>query len=282
MTKLLKLILITAVISLNIQSGVQQCFAGEDNYDLNLKAFPNTFDYLKKTAVAPLDFNSSDWNKFGLIMLGAGICYTQDTKVRNFFQDNRTPELDGVSRFFMNFGEGEFTIPIAAVLYIYGDYHDDVKYKRAALLGVESMVVAAILTAGIKITLSRPLPNSALPYNTWYSSWDYSFEDLAFPSGHTSSAFAFATIISTEFSDDPAIPIISYTIASITALSMVEQDQHWASDILPGAALGYYTAKKIESLQPRKSSQGRREASNFIFFPMVSGDGVSLLCFYSF
>lgn len=283
MTKLLKLILVTAVCSLSLQAGAQKCFAGDgDDYNLNWKAFPTTFDYLKKSFLAPLDYDSSDWTKVGLVVLGAGVCYTQDTKIRNFFQDNRTPSNDSAAKFFMNFGDGVFTVPIAAGLYIYGDSYDDDRYKRAGLLGVETMAVTAILTSGIKIAIQRPLPSSGLPYNTWYSSWDYSIEDLAFPSGHTSSAFSFATILTSEFPDNTLLAVIAYTTASLTAISMVQEDQHWASDLLPGAALGYYTAKKIESLQPRKSSEGSREPSNFAFFPMVSGDGVSLLCYYSF
>lgn len=43
-------------------------------------------------------------------------------------------------------------------------------------------------------------------------------------------------------------------------------NEHWASDILPAAALGYYTGKKIESM----------------FFPVISGENISLLCYYSF
>ena len=283
MNKLLRLILIAVVVLFSLQSAPQQCFASDgDNYNLNWKIFPDTFGYLKTSFLSPLDFNASDWGKVGIIVAGAGICYTQDTKIRNYFQDNRTNAADTAGRFFMNFGDGVFTVPIAAGLYIYGDSYNDERYKRAGLLGVETMAVTAILTGCIKITLQRPLPSSGLPYNTWYSSWDYSFEDLAFPSGHTSSAFSFATILTTEFPDNTLLAVIAYTTASLTAVSMVQEDQHWASDILPGAALGYYTAKKIESMQPRKSAQGGREPSNFAFFPMVSGDGASLLCYYSF
>jgi len=53
---------------------------------------------------------------------------------------------------------------------------------------------------------------------------------------------------------------------------MLDVNQHWASDLLPGAALGYYTAKKIESMQTRKSTQAYRESSNFAFFPKFSGE----------
>jgi len=282
MAKLLKFILIAIAISLSIQYGAKKCFAYDnDNYDLNLQEIPKTYDYLKKTFISPLHFTPSDWNKVGLVALGAGICYTQDTSIRDYFQQNRTGNSDSAARFFMGFGNGSYTTAILVSLYVYGEFNDNDKFKRAGMLGAESMVVNAILTSSIKLTLQRPLPDSGLPYDTWYSKWN-SIDDLAFPSGHTSSAFACATIIATEFSDTPLIPVIAYTTASLTALSMLEANQHCASDILPGAALGYYTATKLESLQTRKSTQTYRESSNIAFFPMVSGECISLLCSYSF
>jgi membrane-associated phospholipid phosphatase len=282
MARLLKFLLIMTVLSLSMQCGAKKCFADDnDNYGLNLRQFPITYGYLKDTFIAPLQFIPSDWNKVGLVALGAGICYTQDTSIRNYFQKNRTGNSDDASRFFMHFGDGSFTAAILTSLYVYGEVNGDEKFKRAGMLGVESIVVNSILTSAVKLTLQRPLPDSGLPYDTWYPTWN-SINDLAFPSGHTSAAFAGATIIATEFSDTPLVPVIAYTTASLTALAMLDMDQHWASDLLPGAALGYYTAKKIESMQTRKSTQAYRKSSDFAFFPMVSGESVSILTFYSF
>jgi membrane-associated phospholipid phosphatase len=282
MAKLLKYILIAVAISLITQYGAKKCFADDgDNYDLNLKQFPITYNYLKETFLSPLHFTPSDWNKAALIGLGTGILYTQDTSIRNYSRQNRTEDTDNVARFFMNFGDGVYTAGILASFYVYGTLNEDDRYRRIGLLGAESIVVNAVLTSTVKVTLQRPLPASGLPYDAWYPKWS-SIDDLAFPSGHTSSAFACATIIATEFSDTPVIPVLAYTTASITALSMVDMDQHWASDLLPGAALGYYTAKKIESMQKRKSTQAYQGSSDFAFFPMISGESISFLCSYSF
>jgi membrane-associated phospholipid phosphatase len=181
----------------------------------------------------------------------------------------------------MHFGDGSFTAGILASLYLFGEINNDDRCKRAGMLGAESIVVNSILTGAIKLTLQRPLPNSGLSYDTWYPKWN-SINDLAFPSGHTSSAFACSAIIATEFSDMPLIPILAYTTASLTAISMLDMNEHWGSDILPGAALGYYTGKKIESMQKRKSTQTSRGSSDLVFFPMVSGESVSVLCYYGF
>ncbi len=281
--KPLKIILMTAMVALNVQFAAGKCYADDynDNYDLNLRQFPLTYDYLKSMFIAPFHFTATNWGKAGLIALGTGLLYTQDTTTRNFFQRNRSYQSDTAALFFIHFGDGSFTAAILSSLYIYGEFNDDDKYKRAGMLGAESVVVNTILTSAIKVTLQRPLPDSGLPYNDWHVSWT-NIDNQAFPSGHTSCAFATSVIVATEFSDIPLVPVIAYSVATLTALSMLNENEHWGSDVLPGAALGYYTGKEIESMQKRKITKANLGSSDLVFFPMVSGEGVSLLCIYSF
>ncbi len=275
-------VVLALAVTLSLQCCATYSFAdGNDNYDLNLQQFPITYNYLRSTAIAPFYFTRTDWSRVGIVALGAGILYTQDTHIRNYSQENRTAASDIVPRFFTHFGDGSYPIVILALLYLYGEFNDDETYQRAGMLCAETMIVNSIFTGAIKLTLQRPLPNTGLSYDTWYPG-PRSVEDLAFPSGHTSTAFAFSTIIATEFSDTPAIPVIAYTAASLTAISMVALDEHWASDLIPGAALGYYTAREIESLQKHTPALAYRKASYFAFFPMVSGNNVSVLCVYDF
>lgn len=276
MAKFPKHIFLIAVFLLNVQPGVKKCFAdNNNNYNLNLQLFSTTYCGLKTVFLSPLYFSRSDWNKAGIIALGTGVLYTQDTAIRDYFQQKRTADSDSGSFFFSHFGDGTFTVPILAAFYVYGAICNKSKYKRIGILGVESMMVTGIITGGIKLVLRRPLPDSGYSYDTWNSEWS-SFDGLAFPSGHTSSAFAFAAIIASEFSDIKLVPVLAYTVASLTAISRLNDNVHWASDILPGAALGYFTAKKIEAL-----SKGR-ESSNLTFLPLVSGDSISLFCSFGF
>jgi len=221
MAKLLKFILIAAAISLSVQYGAKICFAYDnDNYDLNLQQIPKTYGYLKNTLISPLHFTPSDWNKVGLVALGAGIFYTQDTSIRDYSQNNRTGNSDNAARFFMNFGDGTFTAAILTSLYVYGEFNDDDKYKRAGLLGAESIVVNAILTSSIKLTLQRPLPDSGLPYDTWGGKWN-SINDLAFPSGHTSQR------LPARQSSRPNSPILLLYLFSLTQLPLLPRFQCW-------------------------------------------------------
>ena len=68
----------------------------------------------------------------------------------------------------------------------------------------------------------------------------------SFPSGHTSNAFAAATLIDRNSGHAWGIP--AYVLATATAFSRVESRRHFPSDVLAGAALGVLSASVIDAL----------------------------------
>jgi len=72
----------------------------------------------------------------------------------------------------------------------------------------------------------------------------------SFPSGPTTAAFAFASIISAETSHwwpgaRWVIGPIFYGGAALTGVSRVYNQFHWASDVVTGAAIGTLTGIKV-------------------------------------
>ncbi|MCK9610750.1 MAG: phosphatase PAP2 family protein [Candidatus Cloacimonas sp.] len=47
------------------------------------------------------------------------------------------------------------------------------------------------------------------------------------------------------------VPPTVYTIAVLTSLSRLNDDQHWTSDVFAGAVIGYVTAKLVLKDTPR-------------------------------
>jgi membrane-associated phospholipid phosphatase len=101
------------------------------------------------------------------------------------------------------------------------------------------------LTAAILQQLThRYQPNQADPPDPRL--WNgpiASFEYRSFPTGHTTRAFALASLISSIYKDKIWIGILSYTIAAGVAWSRVYDNQHWPSDVFIGAALGFAVGK---------------------------------------
>lgn len=103
--------------------------------------------------------------------------------------------------------------------------------KRAARAGVLAIVIAASVANGpakLLVRRRRPRnePGSALidmPRST------------SFPSGHSASAFAFATATSREL---PILAPVLVVLASAVSYSRVHTGVHYPSDVTAGAVIG--------------------------------------------
>jgi membrane-associated phospholipid phosphatase len=76
--------------------------------------------------------------------------------------------------------------------------------------------------------------------------------DASFPSGHTTVAFAFASAL-TEETQSRWVPWVAYPAAAAVGWARIVQDQHWLSDVVAGAALGYWTGHQIDVRLQRRS-----------------------------
>ena len=73
-----------------------------------------------------------------------------------------------------------------------------------------------------------------------------------FPSGHSATAFFGATLLAKEYGEDyPIIAIAGYTLAGSTAFLRMANNEHWATDVLMGVAVGMGTAELATWLYPK-------------------------------
>ena len=68
--------------------------------------------------------------------------------------------------------------------------------------------------------------------------------DASFPSGHATNAFALASVVAAH-SDGWLIPTLAYSVASGVAASRMNDNAHWASDVVAGALIGASTGRFI-------------------------------------
>ena len=99
-------------------------------------------------------------------------------------------------------------------------------WPRLAASSLASYAVMAAFVNGIKYTASEIRPDGST-HNSW-------------PSGHTATAFAGATILHKEYglTRSPWYSIAGYTVASATGVMRVLNNRHWISDVLSGAGIG--------------------------------------------
>jgi membrane-associated phospholipid phosphatase len=220
---------------------------------------------------SPLRWDKLDWATTSIVAGVTGVFFVLDDEINAEIKDNRSSTTDAFFAVFEPFGNSALTIPAMIGFYMYGRFGENEKVERTALLASESFLVTSLFTGILKIGVGRVRPSiEGVTANTFHPPWT-SRAGNSFPSGHTSTAFAIATIVANEYENVPLLAPISYGIASLTALSRLNDKKHWASDVIFGAALGYFTSKTILKLHSNK--KGR----HFTIYPRVDRGGGGLI-----
>jgi membrane-associated phospholipid phosphatase len=229
--------------------------------------FKGIFSDAGYALTSPLRWDSSDWGTVSVVAGVTGGLFLLDDEIKNAFQNNRSSTTDDVSKIFEHFGNGAIAFPALAGFYLYGRFWENEKAERTALLATESFLVTGLFSTVIKATAGRPRPFKGETSTTFDG---FSTGSNSFPSGHTTSIFAIATVVANEYDDVPLVAPISYGIATLTGLSRINDNKHWASDVFFGAALGYFTSKIILKLHSNK--KGR----HYTIYPRVGSKGGGL------
>ena len=187
-----------------------------------------------ETATGPLHWDADEWRDLGLITGGLAISIAfLDKPIRDAAQSNRSSSSDDFFRNIEKFGTKTYGLPVLAGFYIVGLAGDNYNAKTVALDGFSASVISSLATSIIKGIAGRARPNTGLgPHH-----WNPFGGDQSFPSGHTTGAFAFASVIAGHY-DSVWVASTAYTIASLVGVARIHLDAHWASDVVAGGLIG--------------------------------------------
>jgi membrane-associated phospholipid phosphatase len=154
----------------------------------------------------------------------------------NRFSSYRTGPLRG-----RNTALAESLTPVA--FYVAGLVKHSPHARNTGLLAAEGLIDAQIASFMIKQAVGRLKPTDIPPggslRNTWFKYRGDFSNGGGFPSGHTASAFAVATVIAERYKHRRWVPWAAYGAATFLSLSRLTSQAHFPSDIFMGAALGY-------------------------------------------
>ncbi len=215
--------------------------------NVNKQYLKSFFLDTKDILISPVNWKRKDWLVFAGGTGSTLFIISKDRKLYDFFQDNRTKTRDTVSKYLLEpWGSGVYSMPLMALFYLQGAVFDNQRSKKTALLGMKSFLIS-----GIMVQIPKYLFNRHRPYHDDIPNpdiWEGPFANKyykSFFSGHTTSVFAVATVVASEYNETVYVPVISYTIAGLSALSRVNDNKHWVSDIFAGAIFGYAIGKFI-------------------------------------
>jgi len=225
-----------------------------------------------KLLTSPFDWSLGDWGKAALLGAGAGALMFLDSDIKDFVQDDvRNGATDDLADIVRPLGDGLVVASMATGGYVIGAVMGSRRLAAASLTGLQSFTVAATLTEGIKFLSGRQRPNKTDDAFDFGGPFDTDSRN-SFVSGHATHAFALATAFAMEYRDSFFIPTLAYSAATLTALSRVNDNRHWASDVALGAGVGFV----VGVLSHKMSPFGRGDTS-VSFLPYSKGDARGVL-----
>jgi len=164
-----------------------------------------------------------------LLAAGASVAMNQgaDKNIEEYF--DRHEVFHGFTdRSLKTLGNPGFHFAATGLWYAISAENQDEFNKERAWTMMTALAVTGLTTVGLKAIRDDETPAG----NNW-----------AWPSGHTASSFAVASVLDEFYGPEVGIP--AYVIASLVGIRMMDQADHWASDVVFGATLGWVVGHTI-------------------------------------
>jgi hypothetical protein len=150
-----------------------------------------------------------------------------------------TVDQVAISKDVSNIGAVYTVIPITAGLYIGGAIAHNPKARETGILGGEAALDSVIVVTVLKSITQRPRPLEDDGKGSFFTGGD------SFPSGHSAAAWALASVVAHEYNKNILYPITAYGLASLVSISRLSGQQHFASDIVAGSAIGWFIGRYV-------------------------------------
>ncbi|MCK9450573.1 MAG: phosphatase PAP2 family protein [Bacteroidales bacterium] len=262
------LLLLTLIIGSQLVSSAQNTC--EINPDLAYLG--SYFHTTVETVIQPVHYKGTDWLIAGGILGSTALVYANDQIIFDLFDRQMSPHQgEQFSKYTDAFGSGLLSVPLLGGMYLVGRSKDNCQLQEAALAGFQAFLLSAGAAYIVKSLSGRARPLSADDPYLWTG--PFSGND-AFPSGHTARAFAVATVVSAYFPDNFWVGFGAYGLAALTASGRLLSGEHWPSDVVAGAALGYFVGRGVLYYHKKKKS---KSSSAFQFEPQIGFDSLGLV-----
>jgi hypothetical protein len=185
------------------------------------------------TSPARLRLSDADW----LLPLATatGILLATDSDVSRHLSNSKTRLK--YSSDFSNAGVDSL-VAIGGGMYVWGHITHEEHKRETGLLAGEAAIDALAVTYAAKYAFGRERPLQDNYHGNFFEGGG------SFPSEHSAAAWAIASVIAHEY-PGPVPTVVSYGLAAAISASRITAKQHFPSDVLVGAAIGWLTAEEV-------------------------------------
>lgn len=235
-----------------------------------------TIDYLQLVVsdtgsilTAPVRWDQEQWLEAGTAVAGVGVTAAFDRTIRNHVQAHCTASEDRFMKRCQDFD----TFFLLGGFEAWGELGGDTRAKNVAMDGVAASIIASgLITPSLKFVVGRERPDTT-PATFKFRPFSGSY---SFPSGHATQAFAVATVIAENY---PKwwVETLAYGSAALIGYARIEQNAHYASDVVAGSLIGWSVARAIVHRH-----DGSPDPKKLSWTPYANRDGVGLVFSKSF
>lgn len=207
-------------------------------------------DDVRHVITAPAHWQSDDWKNLGWGTLAvAGTALVIDHPWRN--EMRRQPPNNKFMLQVERFG-AQYAVAVVGGFFLAGELGGNENAVQVAEDGLTaSLIASGIITPTLKLAFGRARPRANMGVNYFKP---FANANASFPSGHTTEAFALASVISSHY-DETWVTCASYSVAGLVGIARTYHDAHFASDVVAGAMIGTLVGKSVVS-----HNQDRRAA----------------------
>lgn len=212
---------------------------------------------IKQEFTKPFHTTKKEWLYFGAFAGGVALLTTVDEPIQKGALNlrNNSPAVANIGKYISTSGGYNEVITLGA-LGLYGFLKKNTKMETTTLLASQAYITSALVESTVKFLSGRTRPSFygpeqeaepkfLGPFGNTSRDFGGSRSNSSFPSGHSTAAFAAATVYAMEYKDTKWVPIVSYTAASLISLSRITENKHWTTDVLVGSVLGYFSGRHI-------------------------------------
>ena len=207
--------------------------------------FKNILSDQKSIWTAPFHLERSDMKWVIPSGIGFMALVTTDriTGDEMFESDRPVKASQGISYAGSVYGLGA----VAGTFYLIGRKKNDYRARETGVLSAEAMINSLIVEGVLKGISQRARPADGRERSEFFDGGS------SFPSGHSTQAWAVATVIAHEYKERPAVQIAAYGIASAVSVARFTGHKHYISDVVAGSALGFGIGKFVYHAHHRES-----------------------------
>lgn len=214
----------------------------------NLTQFTHeTFLFAKQ----PTKWVGSDWIRLGVV-IGVSISFMPlDEKVSKAIAGNQQYYKSGIVIGGKVYGSWYSIGGVAAIYGFYGLFADNDGAKKICVELLQAGIYSEAVSEILKVAVSRDRPLVNDGSFTFHPFTLINDNYHSFPSGHSTSAMALSTVMS-RHAPTTFLKILAYVPVAFTIFSRQYQKEHWLTDVIPGAAIGYFTGTWVVDLHEGK------------------------------